>query len=54
MSLGENHTLIAQILSYVITNTYDLAQLRRVSKQWNENSVLTYALKQTPFLKQCA
>ena len=53
MSLGENHTLIAQILSYVITNTYDLAQLRRVSKQWNENSVLTYALKQTPFLKNC-
>jgi hypothetical protein len=51
--LNEQVTLIAEILSYVIANTQDLAKLRRVSKNWNA-SVLPFCLKNECFLRTCA
>eukprot|EP00980_Cylindrotheca_fusiformis_P019377 scaffold6651_cov99-Cylindrotheca_fusiformis.AAC.6 len=46
-------TLIAEILSYVLESTQDLARLRRVSKRWN-SSVLPYSIRNECFLKICA
>eukprot|EP00980_Cylindrotheca_fusiformis_P013398 scaffold3411_cov82-Cylindrotheca_fusiformis.AAC.4 len=45
-------TLIAEILSYVLESTQDLARLRRVSKRWN-SSVLPYCIRNGCVLKNC-
>jgi hypothetical protein len=51
--LNDNHILIAEILSYVVTSTLDLAKLRQVSKRWISD-VLPYYLSNHAFcLKTC-
>eukprot|EP00980_Cylindrotheca_fusiformis_P019376 scaffold6651_cov99-Cylindrotheca_fusiformis.AAC.5 len=45
-------SLIAEILSYILESTQDLARLRRVSKRWN-SSVLPYCIRNGCFLKNC-
>eukprot|EP00980_Cylindrotheca_fusiformis_P004292 scaffold918_cov126-Cylindrotheca_fusiformis.AAC.71 len=45
--------LIAEILSYLLESTEDLARLRRISKRWN-SSVLPYCIRNACFLKNCA
>eukprot|EP00980_Cylindrotheca_fusiformis_P015364 scaffold4308_cov110-Cylindrotheca_fusiformis.AAC.2 len=45
-------TLIAEVLSYVLESTQDLAMLRRVSKRWN-SSVLPYCIRNGCVLKNC-
>lgn len=42
----------AKIISYIIYNTRDLAQLRQISKEWNQN-VLPFALKSARFIQNC-
>eukprot|EP00980_Cylindrotheca_fusiformis_P013385 scaffold3410_cov141-Cylindrotheca_fusiformis.AAC.28 len=44
--------LIAEVLSYVLESTQDLAMLRRVSKRWN-SSVLPYCIQNGRVLKNC-
>eukprot|EP00980_Cylindrotheca_fusiformis_P026943 scaffold18138_cov128-Cylindrotheca_fusiformis.AAC.9 len=53
LSLLDDGLLIAEIVSYVLESTKDLAQLRRVSKRWN-SSVLPYCIRNGCFLKNCA
>lgn len=52
--LNCNQTLIADILSYVITSTKEFAKLREVCKLW-ETCILPYCLqhKLLPFLELC-
>ena len=51
-ALIDNCSLIAEILSYNITNTVDFAKLRLVSKGWN-NNVLPYILHSSGFIEIC-
>jgi len=51
--LNEQVTLIAEILSFVLEDTQQVAKLRRVSKDWNSN-VLPFCLKNAGFLRNCS
>jgi len=50
--LTSQYGVYAKILSYVIYNTRDLAQLRQISKEWNQH-VIPFALKSAGFIKNC-
>eukprot|EP00546_Thalassionema_frauenfeldii_P009875 CAMPEP_0178919038 /NCGR_PEP_ID=MMETSP0786-20121207/14189_1 /TAXON_ID=186022 /ORGANISM="Thalassionema frauenfeldii, Strain CCMP 1798" /LENGTH=671 /DNA_ID=CAMNT_0020592873 /DNA_START=19 /DNA_END=2031 /DNA_ORIENTATION=+ len=47
----ENY-VYAEILSYTVSNTRDLAKLRLISRQWNE-SIIPFVLKSVGFVKTC-
>ena len=50
--LGSQHALCAEILSYIVYNTRDLAQLRLISHEWNAK-VIPYVLPSCGFISHC-
>lgn len=50
--LKDEVALIAEVLSYIIEDTKDLAEIRLVSKAWNQ-TVVPHCLKSKSFLKIC-
>jgi len=51
-SLTFNHPLVAEILSYLVSNTRDLARLRLISKNWNDK-VVPFILKSQDIINIC-
>ncbi len=50
--LSSQYSLCAEILSYLVHNTKDLAHLRLISRTWNRK-VFPYVLKSSGFVKNC-
>ncbi len=52
VELTDNLPLLAEILSYLVYNTSDVAKLRLISKHWNYNA-LPFLLKSAGFIRNC-
>jgi len=50
--LGPQHDLIAEILSYIVYDTRDLAELRLISHEWNAK-VIPFVLPSCGFIRHC-
>jgi hypothetical protein len=51
-ALASHHPLCAEILSYIVHDTRDLARLRLISHNWNQK-VLPFVLKSARFILNC-